>query len=95
MSNRLPSILCLSDAHLLLVILTSAVKEAVFIGISNSGETKEVLHMVKVAKNAGLKTISMTQFGSNTISSLTDVSIHTVRSNEAELRSAATSSLLA
>ena len=94
--NRIgKTVVCLSDAHLLLVILTSAVKEAVFIGISNSGETKEVTHMLKVAKNSGLKTISITQFGSNTISHLTDVSIHTVRSNEAELRSAATSSLLA
>lgn len=94
--NRIgKTVVCLSDAHLLLVILTSAVKEAVFIGISNSGETKEVIHMLKIAKNSGLKTISITQFGSNTISHLTDVSIHTVRSNEAELRSAATSSLLA
>ncbi|KAF1297375.1 RpiR family transcriptional regulator [Enterococcus sp. JM4C] len=94
--NRIgKTVVCLSDAHLFLVILTSAVKEAVFIGISNSGETKEVIHLLKVAKNSGLKTISMTQFGANTISGMTDISIQTVRSNEAELRSAATSSLLA
>lgn len=86
---------CLADSHLLLVILTTAPKGAVFIGISNSGETKEVIHLMEIAKDVGMTTISMTQFGSNSLSHMSDVSMQTVRSKEAELRSAATSSLLA
>ena len=86
--------ICLSDAHVLLAALTTT-QEAVFVGISNSGESKEVVNLLKLAKEAGLKTVSMTQFGANAMSRLADVSIQTVRSKEAELRSAATSSLLA
>ena len=87
-------IICLSDAHVLLAALTTT-KEAVFVGISNSGETQEVVNLLKLAKEAGMQTVSMTQFGANSMSRLSDISIHTVRSKEAELRSAATSSLLA
>lgn len=85
--------ICASDPHILISILVAAPKEAVFIGISNSGETKEVLKLVEVAKRQGIKSIGLTQFGTNPVASKVDYSIQTVRSNEAELRSAATSSL--
>lgn len=85
---------CIADPHLLISILSSSTKNSVFIGISNSGETKEVLSLVKVAQMNDVKTISLTQFGSNSLSSKVDISIQTVKSKEAELRSAATSSLL-
>lgn len=86
---------CVADAHLFLSILIAAPKDAVFIGISNSGETREVSRLADVAQESGLKTIGITQFGSNTLSNISDISVQTVRSKEAEIRSAATSSLLA
>lgn len=94
--NRIgKSTVCVSDPHLFLSILVAAPADAVFIGISNSGETKEVMRLMEVAQGSGLTTVAISQFGSNSLSSLADISIQTVRSNEAEVRSAATSSLLA
>ena len=65
-----------------------------FIGISNSGETAEVLSLNQIAQNRGLKTISITEFGMNSLSKKTDINLNTVRSKEVALRSAATSSLM-
>ncbi|WP_326716818.1 MurR/RpiR family transcriptional regulator [Vagococcus jeotgali] len=93
--NRIGKVcICLSDVHLLISSLASAAPGTVFIGISNSGETKEVLALNEVAKSSGIKTIGMTQFGMNTLSKQADVVIQTIKSKEGELRSAATSSLM-
>ncbi|WP_414839220.1 MurR/RpiR family transcriptional regulator [Carnobacterium sp. TMP28] len=85
--------ICATDPHILISILVTAPKEAIFIGISNSGETKEVIRLVEIAKSYKIRTIGLTQFGANSIAGKVDYSIQTVRSKEAELRSAATSSL--
>lgn len=82
-----------NDAHVLLAAMASTEKDAVFIGISNSGETHEVIKLIDMANNLGHKTISITRFGSNTISKNSDIALQHVRSNEIELRSATTSSL--
>lgn len=89
------TVLCFSDVHIFITSLSSAPADALFIGISNSGETKEIISLMQIAKEHGLKTLSFTQFGNNTLSKLADFSIQTVHSNEAKLRSAATSSLMA
>lgn len=83
----------IKDAHLLLAALVSSDKDAVFIGISNSGETHEVIKLNDIARKNGQKTISITRFGSNTLSKNADISLQHGRSNEIETRSAATSSL--
>lgn len=83
----------IKDAHLLLAALVASEKDAVFIGISNSGETHEVIKLADLAKKNGHKTISITRFGNNSLSKNADISLQHVRSNEIETRSAATSSL--
>src|SRR5699024_1102342 len=82
-----------NGAHILLQALGSSEKDAVFIGISNSGETHEVIKLEEMARSLGHKTISITRFGNNTLSKNSDVALQHVRSNEIEVRSAATSSL--
>lgn len=94
--NRIGKVcICQPDVHLLIASLTSAPENTLFIGVSNSGETSEVLSLNELAKNKHLPTISITQFGANSLSKQADLSLQTVKSKEAELRSAATSSLTA
>ncbi|MGX4687091.1 MurR/RpiR family transcriptional regulator [Vagococcus sp. JNUCC 83] len=93
--NRIGKVcICIADIHLLIASLTSAVPGSIFIGISNSGETSEVLEINHIAKKNGIKTIGISQFGMNSLSKKVDLSLQTVKSKEAELRSAATSSLM-
>ncbi|MEI5993016.1 MurR/RpiR family transcriptional regulator [Candidatus Enterococcus mansonii] len=92
--NRIgKTVLCVQDPHVLVTMLVSAPKDAVFFCVSHSGETKEVLRLVDVAKKHQLKTIGLSQFGNNTLTNQAEYSLQTVRSNEAVLRSAATTSL--
>ncbi|MGX7149486.1 MurR/RpiR family transcriptional regulator [Enterococcus ureasiticus] len=92
--NRIgKTVVCVQDSHVLVTILVSAPKDAVFFCVSHSGETKEVLRLLDVAKKHQLKTIGLSQFGNNTLTNQAEYSLQTVRSNEAVLRSAATTSL--
>lgn len=81
------------DAHVLLAALVGSEKDSVFIGVSNSGETHEVIKLEEMARKYGHQTISITRFGTNTLSNHANVSLQHVRANEIEMRSAATSSL--
>lgn len=93
--NRIGKIcICKSDVHQLISDLSSATQESLFIGISSSGETFEVISLNNLAKSRKLKTISITGFGMNTLSKNSDINLNSIRSKEVELRSAATSSLM-
>lgn len=81
------------DAHNMITIITSNSKKALFVGISNSGETKEVVKLMQLAHKIGCPTLSITQFGKNSVSDYADVSLRHVRANEQLYRSAATASL--
>lgn len=81
------------DFHTLLPSILTAPKGSVLWVVSNSGETVEVLNMVKVAKDNNLKTIGLTQFGTNSLTECVDIPVQTVKVKEAVIRSAATSSL--
>ena len=83
----------INDAHVLLAALVGSEKDAVFIGISNSGETHEVVKLEELSRKHGHQTISITRFGTNALSKNADVALQHVRANEIEIRSAATSSL--
>ncbi len=83
----------IQDAHVLLAALVSSEKDALFIGISNSGETHEVVKLEKLAREHGHKTIAITQFGKNSLNKEAHISLQHVRANEVQTRSAATSSL--
>lgn len=89
------TVICDKDEHSLVMKMTADPKKSVLILISNSGETKSVLTLQKIAKEEGIPVISVTQFGSNSLSNRADLSIHTVKANESPIRLAATSSLYA
>ncbi|MFB5674584.1 MurR/RpiR family transcriptional regulator [Paenibacillus terreus] len=82
----------LSDVHVLTMSMANAPKGSVFIGISYSAATKEVLQLMKFANKAGLVTISFTGFGRSELSEISDFSLYTSLAPEAKVRSAATGS---
>lgn len=81
------------DAHVMITLITGNQQKALFVGISNSGETKEVIKLLQLANKAGCQTMAITQFGKNSLSEEADVTIRHVRANEQLYRSAATASL--
>lgn len=81
------------DIHMLITLLTSNKKKMLLICISNSGDTKEVISLVKQAKKNKVPTIGICQFGKNLLSINADYVVNTFDSSEINLRSAATSSL--
>ena len=84
-----------SDYHLLVSAMATQNDDAVFFGISYSGETKEVLSLVEKAKMLGMRTIGLSRIGNHKLSQHVDVLLSTARAPEAKLRSAATSSRFA
>lgn len=89
------NVYAISDRHLLAATMATKSENAVFWGISYSGETREVIQLLKRAKEQGIKTMSLTRPGNNKLAQLADVSLFTSRAPEAQLRSAATSSRFA
>lgn len=87
-------VFCSQDQHGLAASMAVAADHSVYIGISNSGEKKEGLVLMQVANDLGLHTISLTKETNNPLSSLAELSLKTADTKEAQLRSAATTSLL-
>lgn len=84
-----------SDTHLVATLIANANKDDVVFGISYSGETQEVIKVMSLAKEQGVKTISLTKYGQSTVANLADIKLFTSYSGEAPFRSGATSSRLA
>lgn len=89
------SVFCSQDQHLLATSMSVATKNAVFFAVSNSGGKQEVIALMTIAKNLGIKTISLTKDTNNSLSQIADISLKTANTHEAPLRSGATASLLA
>lgn len=86
-------VVCESDLHVLMTRFVKNDLKKTLIVVSNSGKTNEVVIASKIARDNGVKVISMTKLGENPLVTLSDVAIRTVDPNESEFRSAATSSL--
>ncbi|MEH7114020.1 MurR/RpiR family transcriptional regulator [Neobacillus niacini] len=84
-----------TDTHLVATIIANANKEDVVFCISHSGETAEVIKVMSLAKERGVKTISLTKYGQSSVASVADIKLFTSYSGEAAFRSGATSSRLA
>ncbi|KAF5043829.1 putative HTH-type transcriptional regulator YbbH [bioreactor metagenome] len=67
-----------SDYHLQLVSASYINKNDIAIAISNSGKTKETFNSLKLAKERGAKTISITHVGKNPIADISDININTI-----------------
>ena len=89
------SVICSQDQHLMATSMSVSTKNALFFAVSNSGEKQEVIALMKIAKEIGIKTISLTTESDNSLSRLADIPLRTANTHEAPLRSGATVSLLA
>ncbi len=83
------------DTHLVATLIANADPDDAVFTISFSGETIEAIEVTKLAKEQGVKTISLTKYGPSSVASLADINLYTSYSKEAPFRSAATSSRLA
>lgn len=66
-----------ADSHLQIISATNLQAGDVAIAISHSGETKETIDALTCAKANGATTISLTKYGSSTISNMSDVQLFT------------------
>lgn len=82
------------DSHQLISnLVANRDKKAVFIGISNTGETRETVNLLEVANNHDIKTISISRFGKNSLAHKADLAIHHVRLNQTKMSSVSSSLL--
>lgn len=84
-----------NDLHMAATIVANSKENDVVIGISFSGETKEVKQILEIAKERRVKTISLTKYGISPVSEIADIKLFTSVTKEATFRSGATSSRLA
>lgn len=87
-------VFCSQDQHNLAGAMAVAPKGSVYLGISNSGETREGHILVRLARQLGIQSISLTRDTDNRLSQLADIPLKTANTREAPLRSGATTSLL-
>ncbi|MFD1137882.1 MurR/RpiR family transcriptional regulator [Paenibacillus urinalis] len=83
------------DQHVLAVSIGNAPPESVFIGVSYSGKTKEVVQSIKLANDYNLTTIGLSRYGDHELANHAKYMLNVAHAPEAVFRSAATSSRLA
>lgn len=83
-----------SDNHTQLTSAVHLTSQDVVLAVSYSGETKEILESVRVAKNNGATIISLTGFTKNSLQRMADIRLYT-SSQEKSIRSGAMASRIA
>lgn len=84
-----------SDVHMAATVIANKGPDDVVVGVSFSGQTKEVFKLLELAKTKDVKTIGITKYGKSSVSNYSDILIHTSAAREAAFRSGATSSRMA
>jgi DNA-binding MurR/RpiR family transcriptional regulator len=84
-----------SDVHMAATSIANKGEEDVVVGISFSGNTREIARLLELAKQKNCTTISITKYGNSLVSQWTDILLHTSAAKEATVRSGATSSRIA
>ncbi|WP_010306229.1 MurR/RpiR family transcriptional regulator [Kurthia senegalensis] len=93
--NRIGKIcVSVSDIHYAVTLL-STTADALLIVVSNKGETKEGIELLKWANKKDIQTISITQYGQNSVSQLSNCSLQHMIAPESSFRTAATNSMYA
>ncbi len=82
------------DSHTQLSASANIEKNDVAIGISYSGKTLETYKAIEMANQRGSTTVSITKYGSNPISEISDINIH-IAGTEQNMRVAAITSRIA
>ncbi|WP_236838648.1 MurR/RpiR family transcriptional regulator [Caldalkalibacillus salinus] len=84
-----------SDIHMAAMHVANLTEDDVVMGISFSGQTEEVVKLIDLANEKRATTISLTKYGTTSVSERASIRLFTSASKEAVFRSAATSSRLA
>ncbi|WP_449538154.1 MurR/RpiR family transcriptional regulator [Ferdinandcohnia sp. Marseille-Q9671] len=84
-----------ADMHMAATQVANAESDDVVVGISFSGETKEVARVLQLAKEKQATTISLTKYGSPVVTNYADIKLYTSVTKETTFRSGATSSRIA
>ncbi|SFB32490.1 transcriptional regulator, RpiR family [Lentibacillus halodurans] len=84
-----------SDVHMGATAIANKGPNDAVVGISFSGKTKQVRHLLELAQHKQVKTISITKSGKSPVSSISDIQLYTSAAREAIFRSGATSSRIA
>lgn len=64
---------CISDSHMMIINSSIACPGDLVLGLSISGETKEVVNALKVSKKNGAKTACITSFDKSSITEFSDI----------------------
>ncbi|WP_314587283.1 MurR/RpiR family transcriptional regulator [Paenibacillus terrigena] len=83
------------DLHVLAVNIANAPPGSVFIGVSYSGKTNEVVQSTRLANKYKLTTVGIARYGDHELSATAKYMLSIAHAPEAVFRSAATSSRLA
>lgn len=86
--------LTFDDTHMQTTAAVSLTENDVVVGVSYSGETREIVHVLSLAKETGATVISITKFGTNSVAELADIKLYT-SSLEKSIRSGAMASRIA
>ncbi|MGC6767835.1 MurR/RpiR family transcriptional regulator [Enterococcus sp. LJL128] len=89
------NVFCTLDHHLFASAMGTTKGKSLFIAVSNSGETRELISLLSIAAENGIPTIGITQNEQSTVAKYSDIVLLTAKGEEAPLRSAATVSLIA
>ncbi|MFD1039738.1 MurR/RpiR family transcriptional regulator [Virgibacillus byunsanensis] len=84
-----------SDVHMAATAIANKGPEDVVVGVTFSGNTKEVVNLLELAKQKDSTTISITKYGRSAVTPFSDIQLHTSAAREATFRSGATSSRIA
>lgn len=82
------------DTHFQIMSASLLQKNTTVIAISHSGINKDLLNILKIAKDKGAKIIAITSYQKSTLSQVADITLYTP-TKETELRTEASSSRLA
>ena len=79
------------DAHVMMMMMTGIQEGDVLVAVSYSGETKEVIETVRIAKEKNATVLSISQLGKTSLNRLSDLQFY-VPSEENTIRAGAISS---
>lgn len=84
-----------TDMHLAATQVANAEVDDVVMGISFSGQTTDVAKVLRLAKENGVTTISLTKYGKSPVTEQADIRLYTSATKEPTFRSGATLSRIA
>ncbi|WP_432663460.1 MurR/RpiR family transcriptional regulator [Wukongibacter baidiensis] len=84
-----------NDVHKMSACVANLEEKDVFIGVSYSGDTHEVINIMELAKMKGATTIGITKYGKSMLAERSDIKLFVSNVEKSKIRSSATASRIA